>query len=105
MPDTNDREMGVELGDLNDDLEAHDYPASSEELIEEYGDRELDLPKGSKSFDEVMEPVGEKTYEEADGVRQDIFNFVGSDAVGRENYSDRGAAADEVEGEEEPESL
>jgi len=105
MPDTNDREMGVELGDLNDDLEAHDYPASSEELIEEYGDRELDLPKGSKSFDEVMEPVSEKTYEEADGVRQDIFNFVGSDAVGRENYSDRGTAADEVEGEEEPESL
>ena len=105
MPDTNDREMGVELGDLNDDLEAHDYPASSEELIEEYGDRELDLPKGSKSFDEVMEPVSEKTYEEADGVRQDIFNFVGSDAVGRENYSDRGAAADKVEGEEEPESL
>jgi hypothetical protein len=105
MSDTNDREMGIELGDLNDDLETHDYPVSSEELIEEYGDRELEIPKGSKTFAEIMEPVDQKTYEEADGVRQDIFNFVGSDAVGRENYSDRGPASDEVEGEEEPESL
>jgi hypothetical protein len=105
MPDTNDREMGVELGDLNDDLEAHDYPASSGELLEEYGDRELDLPDGGKTFAEIMEPVEDKTYEEADGVRQDIFNFVGSDAVGREGYSDRGTMGDEGEGEEEPESL
>ncbi|PSP72881.1 hypothetical protein BRC86_11080 [Halobacteriales archaeon QS_3_64_16] len=105
MSDTNDREMGIELGDLNDDLEAHDYPVSSEELIEEYGDRELELPKGSETFAEIMEPVEEKTYEGADGVRQDVFNFVGSDAVGRENYSDRGTASDEVGGEDEPESL
>jgi hypothetical protein len=52
-----------------------------------------------------MEPVEEKTYQDADGVRQDIFNFVGSDAVGRENYSDRGTTGDEVEGEDEPKSL
>jgi hypothetical protein len=105
MPDTNDREMGIELGDLNDDLEAHDYPASSEEFLEEYGDRELKLPNGEQSFAEIMEPVEEKTYQDADGVRQDIFNFVGSDAVGRENYSDRGTTGDEVEGEDEPKSL
>ena len=105
MPDTNDREMGIELGDLNEDLEAHEYPASSEEFLEEYGNRELDLPNGSQTFAEIMEPVEEKTYKDADEVRQDVFNFVGSDAVGRENYSDRGTASDEVEGEDEPESL
>lgn len=101
----NDRQMGIELGDLNDDLEAHDYPASSGELTDEYGDRELDLPDGSESFAEVLEPVGDKEYESAEEVRQDVFNFVGSDAVGREGYSDRGTAPDQGEGEDEPKSL
>jgi hypothetical protein len=105
MSDTNDRQMGIELGDFNDTLEAHDYPASANELTEEYGEHELGLPKGSKSFAEVLEPVGEKTYDSAEDVREDVFNFVGSEAVGREDYSDRGTAGDEVEGEEEPESL
>lgn len=105
MSDSEDRQMGIELGDLNDDLESHDYPATADELTEEYGDRELDLSNGSKTFDEVLEPVDEKSYESAEEVRQDVFNFVGSEAVGREDYSDRGTTGDEGEGENEPQSL
>ena len=103
--DAEDRQMGIELGDVNDEIESHDYPASTEELIDEYGDRELELPNGSQTFAEVLEPAENKTYESAAEVRQDVFNFVGSDAVGREDYSDRGTAPDEGKGEDEPKSL
>lgn len=103
--DSDDRQMGIELGDLNDDLESHDYPATAEELVGEYGDRELELSGGSETFGEILEPAGEKSYESAEEVRQDVFNFVGSEAVGREDYSDRGTATDEGEGESEQESL
>lgn len=103
--DADDRQMGIELGDLNDDLESHDYPATAEELIGEYGDRELELSRGTQTFGEILEPVGEKSYESAEEVRQDVFNFVGSEAVGREDYSDRGTTTDEDEGENDSESL
>jgi hypothetical protein len=105
MSDSEDRQMGIELGEVNDALESHDYPASAEELTDEYGDREIDLPNGSKTFGEVLEPFENETYESAEEVRQSVFNMIGSEAVGREDYSDRGLATDEVQGENDQESL
>ncbi|WP_266074992.1 DUF5789 family protein [Haladaptatus caseinilyticus] len=84
-----DREMGVELGELSDKLDGYDYPASSDELVEEYGDYEIEYPNGSERFEEVIGPLSE-TYESADDVRQSILNMADSDAVGRQRYSDRG---------------
>ncbi|GAA0247886.1 hypothetical protein ACFFQF_06515 [Haladaptatus pallidirubidus] len=89
-----DREMGVELGELSDELDEHDYPASSDDLVEEYGDYEIEYPNGSERFEEVIGPLNE-TYESADDVRQSIFNMVDSEAVGRQRYTDRGAGAAE----------
>jgi hypothetical protein len=105
MSDTDDREMGVELGDLDDDLESHEYPASTNELIEAYGDRELGLSRGTETVREALEPAGDETYESAQEVRQMIYNMVGSEAVGREDYSDRGSAPDNVEGESDDQTL
>ncbi|WP_049971690.1 DUF5789 family protein [Haladaptatus cibarius] len=84
-----DREMGVELGELADKLDEHDYPASSDDLVEEYGDYEIEYSNGSERFEEVIGPLNE-TYESADGVRQSILNMADSEAVGRQRYSDRG---------------
>ncbi|WP_435159634.1 DUF5789 family protein [Haladaptatus sp. DFWS20] len=84
-----DREMGVELGELSDELDNHDYPASVDDLVAEYGDYEIEYPNGSERFEEVIGPLDE-TYESADDVRQSILNMVDSDAVGRQRYSDRG---------------
>jgi hypothetical protein len=89
------REQGLEIGSLADRLDAHSYPASTAELVDEYGDHEIDLPDGTKSFGEILSGVDE-TYESAEAVRQMLYTMVGSDAVGREGYSDRGGvAADE----------
>lgn len=105
MTDTHDREMGIELGDFNDDLESHEYPASTDELIEAYGDHELGLPRGTETVREALEPAASETYESAEEVRQMIYTMVGSEAVGREDYSDRGSAPDNVEGESDEQTL
>lgn len=94
------RELGVEFGELDDELESHDYPATKEELIEEHGDRELDFSKDSMTFEEALEgyePMNGE-FQDADDVRSAVLNMVDTGAVGREGYSDRGV---EGEGTEE----
>jgi hypothetical protein len=94
------REQGIEFGQLKEKLASHDYPATGDELLEAYGDFELELPGGSATLREILgkrqsEEEGDDDdveYESADDVRQSIHNMVGSDAIGRENYSDRGGS-------------
>jgi hypothetical protein len=97
------REQGVDIGPLADELEDHTYPATTSEIIEEYGDYEIELPDGSQSLSEVLGGLeGEdEEYESADEVRQMIYNMVGSEAVGREGYSDRGGTSTDAEGDSE----
>jgi hypothetical protein len=98
--DTSDsREQGVEIGALAEELEDHSYPTSTEELLAEYGDYEVELPSGSASLEEVLGEgsAGSQTYESPDEVRQMIYNMVGAEAVGRKGYTDRGG----VEGTED----
>ena len=97
--DTDDasREQGIEFGHLYQALEDHDYPATRDELVAEYGDHELDTGGGSESFATVLKQLGDETgddqtyqFESAEEVRQAVFNLIGSEAVGRQEYSDRG---------------
>lgn len=97
--DDDSREQGVELGPLADELETHSYPATTAELVAEYGHHEIELSDGTKSFDEVLDGIDE-TYEDAEEVRQMLYTMVGSDAVGREGYSDRGGIAEDDENED-----
>ena len=102
------RRQGVDLGDLDDDLEAHDYPTTAQELLEAFGERDIDLVDGTQRFGVVLAPYihetegeSEETFESAEEVRTSVLNLVGSDAVGREEYSDRGVEArDETRDEE-----
>ncbi|MFC6726515.1 hypothetical protein ACFQE1_19535 [Halobium palmae] len=98
-----DREQGVDFGELDDDLDSHEYPAEKETLIEEYGDRELELPKGEMTLEEALEGYQptDGEFRDADAVRSAVKNMVDAEAVGREGYSDRGV---EGEGTEETES-
>jgi hypothetical protein len=102
--DTDDasREQGIEFGHLYQALEDHDYPTTRDELVAEYGDHELDTGGGSESFATVLKQLGDETggdetgddqtyqFESAEEVRQAVFNLIGSEAVGRQEYSDRG---------------
>jgi len=92
------RELGVEFGDLADDLQNHEYPTTVDTLVDEFGDRELELPSGEESFGEVIEPYTEEPdqqFNDPGEVRQAVLNMVGSDAVGQTQYSDRGIEDDE----------
>ena len=89
-----EREQGVEFGEeLSNELESHDYPTTTEELVSEFGDYELAFPDGeTHTFEEIFSAQqGDEEYEEPREVQQAVLNMVGSGAVGREGYSGRGA--------------
>ncbi|AGB39210.1 DUF5789 family protein [Natronococcus occultus] len=83
------RELGVDFGSLARDLEAHQYPATSDELIEQYGDAVLTLPNGQQRLRDLLELVPDEEFDSAADARAAIFNTVGDAAIGRKGYSDR----------------
>ncbi|WP_306055456.1 DUF5789 family protein [Natronococcus wangiae] len=83
------RELGVELGDLGDKLENHEYPATQDELFDEYGDEEVEMGEETMTFEELIGPLNEDEYESYGEVEQAIMNMVSDEAIGRKNYSDR----------------
>jgi len=101
MGNHDSREQGIEFGPLAEDLEDESYPMSMAEVLEKYGDSELDLESGSTTVDEILSEEREREFEDAEAVRQAIFNMVGSAAVGREGYSDRGGETPERDVEDE----
>jgi hypothetical protein len=99
--DADSREQGVDFGSFADDLQSYDYPVTSERIVEEDGDERLDLVDGTKTVREVLEPQGEQTFDSPDDVQSAILNMVGSTAVGREGYSDRGTDASDSDESEQ----
>lgn len=75
--------------DANEKLDAHEYPATTEDLIQEYGDLSLDLPNGSETVGEALGSLGEETFDDAEGARLALYSSVSSKAIGRKFYSDR----------------
>lgn len=83
------RDMGIEFGDLQDDLEAGEYPLTAEELLERYGERRVEHANGSVTLRELLGESTEAGYGSADEVRQAVLNMVGDGAEGRKAYTDR----------------
>lgn len=98
------RELGVEFGDLADDLESEDYPLSKEELLETYGDREVEMEDNTTTVRELIEPLGQDEFQDVEGLKQSMINMTGDEAVGRKGYSDRGGQGDDS-GDGESESV
>jgi hypothetical protein len=96
------RAHGIELGSLAEELAAETYPLTQAEIVERYGDHELDLASETTRVDEVLGDDMAREYEDVESVRQSIFNMVGGEAVGREEYSDRsGSVPNEDTADEE----
>jgi hypothetical protein len=95
------REIGVEFGDLADALESHEYPVTGDELVAAHGGATIRLQNEDRTFEDVIAPVAEQTFEDPEEVRQTVFNMVGEEAVGRQRYSDRGGEPREDRGEDE----
>lgn len=95
MSDSRDR--GIEFGDLEEELEQENYPLSNDEVIERYGDRELVLSRGTTTVREVLGDIEADEYEDHEQLHEAMLNMVGSEAVGEEDYSERGTAMEEGE--------
>ena len=70
-------------------MDAHSYPATTADLIEAYGDVELELPNGTESLGDVLERLTPETYESAEEARLAMYSAVSSKGIGRVGYSDR----------------
>lgn len=99
------REHGIEFGTLVEDLEAASYPLSQETLLSQYGDHEIELVGDPVTLREVLSPQNDQEYADPDSVQQAVLNMVGDEAVGRENYSDRGGSAESIDDSAETESF
>ncbi|MFC6906935.1 DUF5789 family protein [Halalkalicoccus tibetensis] len=71
-PEPINDESTEQLGELDEALEIHTYPITTDELIRAHGGREVETQDGAKPVEEVLAPVNNESYESADDVRNRI---------------------------------
>jgi len=98
---TDERDMGLDFGGLDEELNAESYPLTNEELLAGYGDHEIEHANGAVQLRSVLDAQDDQTYESADEVQQSILNMIGEEAVGRKSYSDRATNDTDLEHEEQ----
>ena len=64
------------FGNLEAELEDHDYPTTTDELVDAYGDAEIETRDGSETVGDVFGPVNDETYDSPDEVRNRIQGLV-----------------------------
>ena len=67
---------GGRLGDLDEALETQNYPTTTDELVEAYGDYEIETQGGTESLEEVLAPTDNQTYDSADDVRSRLLGLI-----------------------------
>lgn len=77
------------LTEVTERTDAHTYPATSEEIIDTYGEIELEYPNGGETLGDALGRLDSETFEHAQEVRMAIYSALGSEAIGRKGYSDR----------------
>lgn len=89
--DTSEREQGIDFSDINPILEDLAYPIAAADFIARHGDRAIKRTNADPiAIEEVLPPLEDETFDSAEEIRQSILNFMPREAVGREEYSDRG---------------
>ncbi|WP_369684455.1 hypothetical protein [Haloarchaeobius sp. HME9146] len=71
-----DGDPGGRLGALDEALETHSYPTTTNELVEAYGDYEIETQGGSESLEDVLSRTENQTYDSADDVRSRVLGLV-----------------------------
>ena len=79
----------MELNGTGDVIDNYEYPATTEELIDDHGDRTLELPNGTETVGDVLARLESETFEAPEDVRLALSCAVSDKAVGRVGYSDR----------------
>ncbi len=98
---SDNRDRGIEFGDLASELAEEQYPLSKSDLLAAYGSFELEHASGTVTLQELLTEEGDREFENPDAVHEVILNMVGEEAVGRQGYSDRGTGTAERKSGEE----
>lgn len=69
-------EPGERLGELDEALENHDYPTTTDELINAYGDHEVQTQDGWTPLNEVLASIDNETYTSAKDARKRILGLI-----------------------------
>lgn len=77
------------VSDAEDSFASHTFPTTTTELIEEYGELELELPNGDNTLGDVLSRLPEKEYESSEEALEAAYGVLGEEAIGRKGYSDR----------------
>ncbi len=64
------------LNELDEVFESQDYPITTDELVEAYGDYEIETQHGTESLEEVLASTDDQTYDSADDVRRRILGLI-----------------------------
>ncbi|WP_251342065.1 DUF5789 family protein [Haloplanus halophilus] len=74
-------------------IEALEYPTTTDEIIDDHGEHELELQRGTERVGEVLERLETEEFETPEDVRLSVRSAVGHKAIGRRFYSDRDPTA------------
>jgi hypothetical protein len=82
--------VGMRLvSDAEETFASHTFPTTTEELIAEYGEIDLELPNGEDNLGDVLARMPEAEYESSEEAAQAAYGALGEEAIGRKGYSDR----------------
>ena len=79
----------MQLGAQTQTFSDCSFPATTNELIAECGETELQLSNGTETLAEVLCRLPDQTFDSAHDARTAVYGTVGADAIGRQGYSDR----------------
>ncbi|SDR09213.1 DUF5789 family protein [Natronobacterium texcoconense] len=65
-----------QLGTLDSILETHQYPTTTDDLIAEHGEFEVQSQDGETTLRELLEPIDDETYDSADEVQNRILRLL-----------------------------
>ena len=89
-PDETDKLRSLDIDRIHELFDDDALPATTDEILSEFGAVEIDYPGGgSETLETVLNVSFPETYETMDDLQLAVLNGVQRDAVGRPRYSDR----------------
>lgn len=70
-------------------MDDEQYPMTTDEFLERYGDVELEIQNGSERIADALGRLDDEVYDSAEEARFAVYSAVSHRAVGRRFYSDR----------------
>ena len=64
------------LDELDKALETQDYPTTTNELVEAYGDYNIETQHGTESLEDVLASTDDQTFVSADDARSRILGLI-----------------------------